>query len=420
MRNNTSPANRYAFLPVKDSRKRRVRGLWIRNGRFYVQMRVLNAEGMMRPRKLPLKANNLEGCRVEMAKKLLAREQGEILPAPGPRPSFAVSCDRYLKFFEGLEDAGKRATTVHRENSSLVAWRKQVGAVRVDKITKPMITGFIEKRLKAGIAPRTVNLDLIALRNVLKRARDDGYLTTLPIDGIKPLKANSPTRPLLKPEELVKLCQVARTECPRTGELLADFLRSLAYSGAREQEALRLTWDDVHFDRRQLVIGADGLAKNRRSRVVDFNANLEAHLRELHQRRAPDSRYLFPSPRRKPGEDRPCQRLRSALETVRDKAGLPHVGFHDLRHFFTSYCVMSGIDFKTIAEWLGHESGTMLIDRIYGHLAADHKQRMAQKVSFINTPPVASPSPQGQSSAHTAPTASNATAVHDDCGVKTG
>ena len=43
---------------------------------------------------------------------------------------------------------------------------------------------------------------------------------------------------------------------------------------------------------------------------------------------------------------------------------------------------MSGLDFKTIAEWLGHESGTGLIDKVYGHLAADHKRRMAQKLSF--------------------------------------
>ena len=53
---------------------------------------------------------------------------------------------------------------------------------------------------------------------------------------------------------------------------------------------------------------------------------------------------------------------------------------------------MSGIDFKTIAEWLGHESGTALIDKVYGHLAADHKRRMAQKVSFClsaSTPPAA-------------------------------
>src|ERR1017187_9100435 len=119
MQNKTTATNRYAFLPVNDSRKRRVRGLWIRNGGYYVQMRVLNAAGIMRPRKLPLKAINLEECRLEMAKKLLAREQGEILPAPAARPSLAVCCDRYLSFYEGVPDAGKRASTVCRERGNL-------------------------------------------------------------------------------------------------------------------------------------------------------------------------------------------------------------------------------------------------------------------------------------------------------------
>ena len=101
----------------------------------------------------------------------------------------------------------------------------------------------------------------------------------------------------------------------------------------------------------------------------------------MHARRAPDCKYLFPSPQR--GQrDIPASDLRGSLFTARKEASLEWVGFHDLRHFFASYCVMSGIDFKTIAEWLGHESGTGLIDKVYGHLAADHKRRMAQKVSF--------------------------------------
>lgn len=387
MRNKTRAAKRFAFLPVKDSRKRRVRGLWLRNGRFYLQMRLPNEAGMMRPRKIPLKATTLEQCRVEMGKKFLERENGEILPAAGPRPSLTVCCDRYLEFYEGLADAGKRASTIRREKGNLANLRRPLGAIRVDKITKPMITGYIEKRLKSGVKPRTVNLDLIALRNVLKRARDDGHLTALPTDGVKPLKVNTPMRPLLKPEELEKMFKTCRQVCPRTGGLVEDYLRFLAYSGAREQEALRITWQQVSFERKQVLIGADGLAKNRMGRAVDFNAKLEAHLRDMHGRRAPDSIYLFPSPRRKADQDRPCFRLRTSLENVRDKAGLPQVGFHDFRHFFASYCVMSGIDFKTIAEWLGHESGTMLIDRVYGHLAADHKKRMAKKVAFVDPQP---------------------------------
>jgi len=36
---------------------------------------------------------------------------------------------------------------------------------------------------------------------------------------------------------------------------------------------------------------------------------------------------------------------------------LQRFGFHDCRHHFISYAVMSGIDFMTIARWVGHKDG---------------------------------------------------------------
>src|SRR4029077_9887430 len=97
----------------------------------------------------------------------------------------------------------------------------------------------------------------------------------------------------------------------KNGQQLHDFLRLLAFTGAREQEALRLRWSHVDFKRRRIFIGADenftavamtigsgGTSKNRASRIVDFNPQLQELLREMHSRRAPDSNWLFPSPQR--------------------------------------------------------------------------------------------------------------------------
>jgi hypothetical protein len=46
---------------------------------------------------------------------------------------------------------------------------------------------------------------------------------------------------------------------------------------------------------------------------------------------------------------------------------------------------MSGIDFKTIAEWLGHQDGGMLVGKVYGHLLPEHRQRMAERLVFSPT-----------------------------------
>ena len=66
---------------------------------------------------------------------------------------------------------------------------------------------------------------------------------------------------------------------------------------------------------------------------------------------------------------------------AREQAGLQSVGFHDMRHLFISYCVMSGIDYMTIAKWVGHRDGGVLIGKVYGHLANEHTEQ-AQRVTF--------------------------------------
>jgi integrase len=197
---------------------------------------------------------------------------------------------------------------------------------------------------------------------------------------MRPRKVKTPVRPLLTPAAFDELCKAA-AKCGKNHVQVLDYLRLLAYSGARRDEALALQWKDVNFERQFLRIGADGSAKNSKVRYVDFNPELEAHLKEMATRRAPDSEWLFPSPQR--GEtDKPTKTFRDSFATARKKAKLPWVGFHDLRHYFASTAVMSGIDFKTIAEWLGHQDGGMLLCKVYGHLLPEHRKRMAERLVF--------------------------------------
>lgn len=70
------------------------------------------------------------------------------------------------------------------------------------------------------------------------------------------------------------------------------------------------------------------------------------------------------------------------LRLLRKLAGLPRFGFHDCRHFFISYSVMAGIDYLTIAKWVGHKDGGVLIGKVYGHLADEHAKQQARRLSF--------------------------------------
>jgi integrase len=191
----------------------------------------------------------------------------------------------------------------------------------------------------------------------------------------------SPKRQLLMPAEFDQLIAAAPQNCQKNGQQLADYLRFLAFAGAREKEALRVKWADVDFVRERVTIGADRLTKNWESRTVEFNPQLAALLSEMRQRRAPDSSWLFPSPQRGP-RDEHARSFRESLKIARKAAGLEWVGFHDLRHYFCSMCVMAGIDFMTIAAWLGHKDGGILVGKVYGHLLDEHRQKAAKLVHF--------------------------------------
>jgi integrase len=158
----------------------------------------------------------------------------------------------------------------------------------------------------------------------------------------------------------------------------------MASCGARRNEALALRWQDVDFERGQLTIGAMGDTKNRTARTVDFNPKLRAHLEDMASRLAPDSQWAFPSPQRG-DKDIPAKSFQESLKLVRTRANMPGFGFHDCRHHFVSMCVMSGIDFMTIAAWVGHKDGGVLIGKVYGHLANEHRKAMAERVSFEPT-----------------------------------
>jgi integrase len=406
--------HRGQFIAARDSRNCRVPGLYIRNGRFYAVLWSDRGDGRKTTRRFPLFDDNDAPVRtISSAKAALItlRESNKrnALPQTGRKPRFDAFSAEYL---EMASTRAKRARTQEKEKAAMELWRGHLCDTRIDRINTSILKSFMEKRLRgcrigkknfAPASPRTVALDLIAVRNVLKAAIDAGHLRDLPrFPKIK--TPPPPRRPPLTPEEFQKLLTCCFAKKPngealtKNGQQLHEFLRLLAFTGAREQEALNLRWVHVDFERRRIFIGADenftaaattigsgGTSKNRGSRIVDFNPQLEALLREMKSRRAPDSVWLFPSPQR--GEkDIRAKTLRESLKLVRAEAGLPNVGFHDLRHLFCSFSVMADIDFMTIASWLGHKDGGILIGKVYGHLLDEHRQKMAAKLTIGLTP----------------------------------
>src|SRR5437764_1097962 len=71
------------------------------------------------------------------------------------------------------------------------------------------VNRIIESRLKENMSPRTINLDVIGLRVVLKRAMSDGLIQRLPTEGLRSLKTSTEKRALFTAADLDTLCKSA-------------------------------------------------------------------------------------------------------------------------------------------------------------------------------------------------------------------
>jgi integrase len=399
------------FKKVFDGSKRRVRGLWeaTASGNFYAQLSVEDEKqpGRKKVSRVPLldkdrqPIKTVAQAKVAMARLKAQRADGE-MPVLTRTPLAGDFVETYLKWIKA-GDGQKAPGTIEKEEGQLEGWKKHLGVLRLDQIRQAHINAYVQKRLDAGISPRTAQLDIIAIRNVLNYAIDEGRIKVLPLPRSRRRKskrgsAAQPKRELLDPADLDALCEVALAKTKdgepvlRNGQQLCDYLRFMAYSGTRRNEALGTKWSDVDFDgellhvRRQVTRRGVEPPKNGTPRKVNFNPKLEALLRDMHKRRAPDTDWVFPSPQRG-GKDLPIRNFRGSFlmakaHAISEHPKLAGKGFHDLRHLFISYAVMSGVDYMTIADWAGHQDGGILIGKVYGHLADDHKKAMAQRVNF--------------------------------------
>ncbi len=372
----TNSRRRHSYSKVLDNRKHPVRGLWRRNGSFYARVTVEDEAGRKKLSWVPLAATTASEGQTELRKLLIERDENRLRHV-GRSPTFdEYLTDTYLPLLAGT---GKKRDTLVTEKTHYERWRVALGHLRLDKIKPSHVLGALNT-LRARRSPRTCNLALVCLRHVLKAAKRDGYLKTLPTEDVAWQRVEKKSRRLFTLAEIERIC-AAGLEASKNGRQLADYLRFLSLSGAREQEALRVGWADVDFNGRLVTIGADGDTKNREARHVDLSPPLQAHLRDMHARRAPDSEWLFPSPQR--GEkDQAAHTFRESMKLARTAAKLDGFGFHDCRHHFISFAVMSGIDYMTIARWVGHKDGGVLIGKVYGHLSNEHAQAQAARLNF--------------------------------------
>ncbi|HVM48409.1 MAG TPA: site-specific integrase [Candidatus Acidoferrum sp.] len=397
--------NRWKFTVVKDSRGREIEGLYVRNGRYYVALR-LPLKGVRRICLLDKQNQPIRDAKqaADAAVQMRQDKREGVLPAAGQAPRVRDYATDYIQWCRDTE--AKDPKTIKNEERNLERWVKAIGHTRINHITVKQITDFVkarkaEKRGDKPISTRTVNLDVMSLHNMLTHAqKKDGWIIGDPVTkNYEALPYKPQVRSLVSTEDFERVyAELLRRENDTpvysTGQLCVDWLKFMCFSGARKGAAVKAKWAHVDWKNKQLHLDT----KYKKHVIVDFNPRLEAHLLDMASRRLPDAEWIFPSPRGI-AKDGHVLGLQNTLHVVRQKVGFPRFSPHDCRHHFISYAVMEGIDYMTIARWVGHADGGVLIGKVYGHLAPGHAKKMAAQFSFGARPteaPPATPIPASQ------------------------
>ncbi|MYD22551.1 MAG: tyrosine-type recombinase/integrase [Holophagales bacterium] len=142
-------------------------------------------------------------------------------------------------------------------------------------------------------------------------------------------------------------------------------LRFLLYTGARKSEALRLKWEHIHGNRAVLPDSKTG------PRTIWLASPARAVLAA--RPRCVDCPWVFASSCGEPAN------VDREWHAIRERAGLPKLRIHDLRHSHAAVAVGGGEGLRVVAGLLGHADIKTTFG--YAHLAEGSVFDAANRVS---------------------------------------
>lgn len=244
------------------------------------------------------------------------------------------------------------------------------GARRLNQVSRLQILNFQSELAESSLAAASVNHHIKLIRHLFNRAIEWGMVDENPAKHMKMLFEDNKREKYMNDEELQRLLGVLKTDHRRSVCLIALFLLS---TGARLNEALSATWDNVDLEKRAWLIEATN-SKSKRSRSVPLNDSAIEVLNQLDTKG--DFEHLFINKRTK----KPYVSVHKVWDEIRKKAGLPHLRIHDLRHQFASFLVNGGSTLYEVQQILGHSAP--IVTMRYSHLSDEALQKASSKASL--------------------------------------
>ena len=288
--------------------------------------------------------------------------------------TFSDFCDTYYNTHMRLKAPG----TAARFLDAVKRLKRYFSGYLMTEITAKHIKQYQAKRLdelahnkKTNVSPSTINREIAIIRNMFNMGIEWGDFIDNPVKkGIMFNEKDFARNRFLSQDEAVKLYNELK------GHLKPIVIVTLN-TGMRLGEVLSLKWKDCNFEQRKIYLPKTKTGKKEKPMNQIVYDTLVAWPKH------PTSDYIFCHPVDTPHagfSGKPFRSIKTAWNKAIEKAGIDNFRFHDLRHTFASYCVMSGVDMKTVSELLGHK--TMVMTERYSHLSDSHKQKAVERLSM--------------------------------------
>ena len=166
-------------------------------------------------------------------------------------------------------------------------------------------------------------------------------------------------------------------------EVWRDFFQTELMTGLRRGEICGLQWSDfdgntgtlkvcrtLHSQRKgEYTVGETKTNQGMRTIILPHSVV------DILRRRKTDAicQWIFPDPVKPEDPVDPNAAYRH-MKTLLQRAGLPSIRFHDLRHTFATHALTSGVDAKTLSGILGHTNASFTLDT-YTHVTSDMQKQ---------------------------------------------
>jgi len=297
-----------------------------------------------------------------------------------------------------LEDTARRSIRPSTYAIYEVSLRKhiipEIGHLKLARLTADDLDGLYSRLLSGGLSPKTVRMIHAVLHRALSHAQRRGAIAVNPASVAVPPSAPRREFRTLAPEEAALLLKAALSD-----KLYGVYVLALT-CGLRQGEILGLRWADVDLNgavlhvRQQVyrmagewVFSEPKTAAGRRTVSLSGSAVEALRERRLAQNKErlrgetwEDLDLVFSNRRGNPIDK--ANLLRGSFWPLLERAGLPHMRFHDLRHSCASLMLAEGVHPKVVQEMLGHSSISVTLD-IYSHVLPSMQADAAEKMDRL-------------------------------------